>query len=126
MLKNILFQRVQSILGMFPETRNSDIKLTQKLWSYYFPQFMVNNPNGEMIFIRDLFELPSQDDIKRIRAKIQNEQRRYLPTDIKIMIKRAKNSKEWKTFLGYQPQWKEIHWSDAVQNFLQPKQGALL
>ena len=126
MAKQILLKQIEYILGTQPETRNSDIKLTQKIWSFYYPQFIMNHPNGEMIFIRDLFELPSQDDIKRIRAKIQNEDRRYLPTEINVLIKRAKNSKEWRSFLGYKPEWLDIHWSEAVKNFLQLKQGALL
>lgn len=127
MTKADITKQVVYELATNPKSRNNDILLTQLVWEDYYPQFITRDVLGDpMIYLRDLYAVPNQDDIKRIRAKIQNEDRLYLPTDINIFIKRAKNSKEWRTFLGYKPEWKDEHWSDAVKNYLQPKQTTLL
>lgn len=99
MSKDILKNQVSYILSHFPETRNSDITLTIELWKNYYPDKLFNN--DQCIYVRDLFDLPREDNIKRIRAKIQNEDREFLPTDIKVFIERARASDEWRKFLGY-------------------------
>lgn len=105
MSKDILKYQVSHILSHFPEARNSDIRLTIELWKHFYPNMIIANMSygvdNPLIAIKDLFELPREDNIKRIRAKIQNEDREFLPTDIKIFIERARASNEWRRFLGY-------------------------
>lgn len=105
MSKDILKNQVSHILSHFPEARNSDIRLTIELWKNYYPNYIIANTSygvdNPLIAIKDLFELPREDNIKRIRAKIQNEDREFLPTDIKVFIERARASDEWRRFLGY-------------------------
>ncbi len=105
MSKNILKNQVYHILSHFPESRNSDIRLTIELWKHYYPNYIIANQtygqDNPLIAIKDLFELPREDNIKRIRATIQNVDREFLPTDINIFIERARQSDEWRKFLGY-------------------------
>ena len=74
-----LVKQIEFILNTVPESRNSDITLTTEIWKYYFPKSLVDTNFGEAVLIRDLFDLPREDNVKRVRAKIQNEERRYLP-----------------------------------------------
>jgi hypothetical protein len=102
MAKEDLIYQVKSMLSIFPDARNSDITLTIKLWENFYPSMIHNSERlGEVVRIIDLFDLPREDNIKRIRAKIQNEERLYLPTDIKVFVERARASDEWRKFLGY-------------------------
>lgn len=105
MAKNILKNQVYHILSHFPEARNSDIRLTIELWKHYYPNYIIQNTSygqdNPLVAIKDLFELPREDNIKRIRAQIQNVDREFLPTDINIFIERARQSDEWRRFLGY-------------------------
>ena len=117
MNKKLLQTQVEHTLRDMPDTRNSDITLTLRLWKQYYPQLLISSEAGTMVLIKNLFQLPREDNIKRIRAKIQNEQHLYLPTEEKVLIKRAKNSKEWKTFLGYKPTWNNTDWGIAINQF---------
>jgi hypothetical protein len=102
MAKEDLIGQVKNTLAIFPEARNSDIRLTIELWKMYYRPFLHEDERlGLMIKIDDLFDLPREDNIKRIRATIQNEDRMYLPTNIEVFIARAKASDEWRQFLGY-------------------------
>ncbi len=102
MSKATVKKQVEYCLLVSPETRNSDITLMQTLWRYYYPEKMHTDSKGEdMVYVKDLFELPREDHIKRIRANIQNVERRYLPTDFEVMKKRKDADKSWRAYLGY-------------------------
>lgn len=101
---------VWSVLKHYPETRNSDITLTQMIWKLFFPQYIVKIDGREYIDIQYLFRVPREDHIKRMRAKIQNVRREWLPTDLKIFVERARLSAEWKEYLGYRVDWREEDW----------------
>lgn len=90
-----LDSKVRAVLDEHPETRNSDITLTIKIWREYY------DVHGAFLAIDRLYELPSVDDVKRIRAKIQNEEKLYPPTDWKIAKKRHWLEDEWKRAMGY-------------------------
>ena len=115
-----LKQQVFNCLKLYPETRNSDITLTLKVWSEYYVQMLHPDPRGSdnlMVYAKDLFNLPREDHVKRIRAKIQNQDRVYLPTDPNILLERAKLSAEWKEFLGYSEGWIDKDWTDAIADY---------
>ncbi len=116
---NNLTKQVLEILEKYPETRNSDIALTMQVWKTYYPKVLFITGSNEAILLKDLFVLPREDHIKRIRAVIQNEEHRFLPTDINVLIERAKISKEWRKFLGYDPKhpFTNEEWQTVLQEF---------
>jgi hypothetical protein len=84
-------------LKKYPETRNSDILLTRAVW-YEFHNSKIFEHNGKTaIYTEDLMELPREDHVKRIRAKIQNDKAnpRYLPTTEEVLKKRKILEKHW-------------------------------
>lgn len=91
-----LKDKVEDILCRFPQTRNSDIELTIKIWQIY-------HGVEEFINIHRLFDLPREDSVKRMRAKIQNEEHKYLPMNWKIAKKRGIAKHIWEDALGYRP-----------------------
>ncbi len=94
---------VEDRLKNLEETRNSDIKLTIAIWIKYYPDYVLDTSQGEKsgIFLDALFILPREDNIKRIRAKVQNEEKKYLPTDPIVRAKRKISEEEWYSYLGY-------------------------
>ena len=100
-----LKKQVEYCLVNFPETRNSDITLTLEIWRQFFPQrIIIGTKTGrEAIALKDLYDLPREDNVKRIRAKFQNEQNLYLPTDWKVAKQRKINEDTWRVALGYPP-----------------------
>ena len=126
--KNTLVHQVEFVLNTEPETRNSDITLTIAIWKRYYTHLI--DPQDK-IYIKDLFELPREDNIKRIRSKIQNEERAYLPTDPAIFLERAKLSKEWREFLDYKvgknpDTLTDFDFQNYILDTLKPKQQTLV
>ena len=75
--------------------RNSDIDLMLWIWEHYY------NVTEQNFTFSKLYELPTQENIKRYRARIQNEEGMYLPTSDTIRRKRNQLRSKWKTDLGY-------------------------
>lgn len=101
--KTKLRDMVEDRLKNDEETRNSDIKLTISIWIKYYPNYVLDTSQGDKsgIFLDALFILPREDNIKRIRAKIQNEENKYLPTDPNVRNKRKISEEAWYDYLGY-------------------------
>lgn len=83
-----LQQKIEHCLEKYPETRNSDIKLTNAVWIEFHNSKLFKIENTFAVKIIDLYELPSQDDVKRIRAKIQNNLHKFLPTSEEVRKQR--------------------------------------
>lgn len=102
--KNIksLKKAVGEILRDFPVSRNSDIALTCRLWVTYFPELVQGDAHGinHTVKLRDLFTLPREDEIGRIRRKYQ-EAGQYLPTDEAVVRARKLSMDEWRVAMGY-------------------------
>ncbi len=103
-LKNEIYYCLQH----FPETRNSDIELTIKIWKKFYSKYLFVRPTSTTqtnptywIDLESLWSIPSQDDIKRLRAKIQNPnpttnyQGMYPPTCWEVAKKRHWNEQQW-------------------------------
>ncbi len=90
-----LKEQVEDILKIYPETRNSDIKLTLNIWVKYFPKQIKFVEGERYIKLKDLYSLPREDNVKRIRAKF-NERGDYLPTNPEVLKQRGLKEKEWK------------------------------
>ena len=98
-----LKQRVEYILNLIPETRNSDKRLTIEIWKEYYEGFLCWDKDSEqwMVCLEDVMDLPSQDGIKRVRAVIQNDEHRLVPTSQTVATARGWNIIKWKQALGY-------------------------
>ena len=95
-----LIDQVKNILIEYEGARNSDITLTILLWQKFYGV-------EDSLNVNKLYDLPTQDAIKRYRAEIQNEKGLYLPTDPEILKQRKINEQLWKQELDYQ-----IHLTD--------------
>ena len=161
-IKN-LKEKVEAVLRDYPQARDSDVWLTLKLWTLYFPNqirrggtllafrqhivdtlakrqkekpenftenewlmyqnqseiwpYMVKEfdyalldggyvKRGEdeqlvpvsMIELATVMDMPREDNIKRVRAKIQNEEKKYLPTNLEVARQRKIAEEDWKAW----------------------------
>lgn len=92
-----LKKKVISVLADNEKARNSDIALMIGIWEkYHFTRLKKREADGKVyVALSDLYDLPREDHIKRIRAKIQNEEKRFLPTSEKVAKQRKLNMGEW-------------------------------
>ena len=93
-------EQVEKILETLPITRNDDLKLTAAVWGKYYPQCIIWVQGEPAIKLRNLKSVPTQDVIKRIRAKIQNEEHRFLPTTLEVARRRKWSEQEWRRWLA--------------------------
>lgn len=101
MSKLTMEKKIRAILASDEASRNSDIRLTQVYWWNYHKDVFETINGRAYVLLADLNKLPSQDGIKRIRAKIQNDHKEYLPTDKAVAIKRGMSETEWRQYLNY-------------------------
>lgn len=87
---------VRSALRDDEQSRNSDIRLFNYLLVNRFGHFLFKDADGDYcIKLRALYEVPSQDNVKRARAVIQNGDHEYLPTTDAIRRKRQISENDW-------------------------------
>jgi len=118
---NELKRQIEQVLADVPESRNSDITLTIEIWKRFYPQRIRTNAQGrEGIFLDDLYDLPREDHIKRIRATFQKDktQPRYLPTEPAVAKQRRINEDVWKKHLNYMPPRKPRYEFDPVRKVM--------
>lgn len=96
-----LKEKVFEALKWNPETRNSDIELTKRIWLVHHSNLIGSDYKGQFVYLNDLISLPREDNIKRIRAKIQNEEGLFLPTSLEIARRRGINERVWREAMGY-------------------------
>jgi hypothetical protein len=95
-----LKKKIKYCLQKYPETRNSDIKLTNSIWVEYYGDKLIKINDRLLVHLTDLYELPTQESVKRIRAKL-NEQGLYLPTSEEVLKQRRLLEKKYR--LEYSP-----------------------
>lgn len=100
------------------EARNSDVALMIIIWQRWYG--VSDKPDG-IVHVRRLFDLPREDNVKRVRAKIQNEEHKYLPTNPDVLIKRGILEEYWQDALGYSLTKEE--WQQHYKNEAELKQG---
>lgn len=88
-------------LSEYPSSRDSDIILTQLIWCKYYKDKIKFLDKEAYFNIKDLFDLPNQESIKRIRAIIQNTENRYLPMSEKVRKERRIKEQQVRMELGY-------------------------
>lgn len=102
-MKGQLEKQIRATLAADERSRNSDIRLTQAIWFRYYHSSMLEHNGLVYVEVAKMYDLPREDNIKRIRAKIQNEQHEFLPTSEAVARKRKWNIQEWRDYLGYAP-----------------------
>lgn len=100
-----LKDQVEFCLQYYPDTRNSDITLTISVWRRFYGI-------ADSITIGELYYLPSQDNIKRVRATF-NSKGLYYPTVESIAIKRKINQEDWRKWL-----WNHKHTMTATDKLI--------
>lgn len=97
-----LKDRVERILQLFPDSRNSDVTLMIHLWKRYFNEKIIHSKDGkeQAINLKSLYDLPREDHIKRWRAKFQNDRLKYLPTSWEVAKQRRINEGVWRAEMG--------------------------
>jgi len=104
-----LKKQVEHCLMMHPQTRNSDIALTIKIWEVFYPEYIKQNDRGtKFIQIESLYKLPREDNVKRIRAKFNNNNQ-YLPDNPVVRNQRNIKEEQWRSFLGYNPELRTVN-----------------
>jgi len=102
-----LKEKVLRVLHEYPRGRDSDQWLTLKIWDLYYPsrvkEMEEKLPDGTIskrkyVFLRDIMDLPREDNVKRIRAKIQNEEHKYMPTSLEVAKQRRIREEDWKAW----------------------------
>lgn len=102
-------EMVEACLRNIPETRNSDVTLMIAVWKRYYPQRIVKDgDNEDYIWLSDLYDLPREDNIKRVRAQF-NSEGKYYPTDWKVAKARGLKEDEWRVALGYPAKEATVH-----------------
>jgi len=97
-----LKEMVLLVLERVPHTRNSDISLTLNVWHQFYREYLFQDENDKWcVKLETISELPREDNIKRARAIIQNEDGLFLPTDEAVAIARHWAAEDWKEALGY-------------------------
>jgi len=97
-----LKQQIEYVLENQPETRNSDKLLTISIWRIFHKDLLCHVDRvGETVPIYNILDLPSESSVTRIRAMVQNRDKRFLPTDIDIAIERGWRESDWKIAMGY-------------------------
>lgn len=95
-----LKKKVEYCLNKYPNTRNSDITLMITIWKEF-------HDISNQINLEQLYSLPREDNIKRIRSTFQSN-RKYLPTEKEVAIKRGLYEENWRVYLGYNPEMKQV------------------
>ena len=93
--------KVRNVLQADVKSRNSDIRLTQMVWWRYHRSSLIDQNGKVYVALNRLFDLPREDHIKRVRAKIQNVEHLFLPTDPEVAKRRGWEIEEWREYLGY-------------------------
>lgn len=90
-------QRTAAVMKKYAATRNNDMSLYAHYLYTYFPGKIDEDANGDaFIRLKDLKEMPTMENIRRSRQIIQNDDRKYLPTDPEVARERGMKEKDWR------------------------------
>ncbi len=97
-----LKSQVLKIMKEYPKARDSDQWLTLKIWCMYYPSrihYIDGITESPYAFLRDIMDLPREDNVKRVRAIIQNVDKMFLPTSLEVAKQRKINEQEWRDYI---------------------------
>ncbi len=99
---NTLEAHVRAVLAQDEESRNDDVRLTVMIWfKYHRSSMMKGTDDLWYVAVKKLKDLPREDNVKRVRAKIQNVEHQFLPTRPEVAKKRGWEIDKWRGYLGY-------------------------
>lgn len=98
---NTLKNQVINILEKYPRTRDSDVRLMLTLWMIHYPsRIHKDDPEAPaFVYLKDIMDLPREDNIKRVRAIIQNVENKFLPTSLEVAKQRKINEQVWRDYI---------------------------
>jgi len=97
-----LLKKVEETLEEYPATRDCDIELTTKIWTqYYYDCIYRDKDDRYFVYLEKVKDLPREDAISRCRRVIQNDEKKFPPTSLKVAKARGWSEHEWKVALGY-------------------------
>ena len=94
-------KKVERILEIREHTRDSDLRLMIEIWKEFYGDYISHIDGILYVKLPDLSFLPRESTVKRIRAKIQNEEGRFLPTSWEVAKLRGIEEIKWRKALGY-------------------------
>lgn len=107
-IKN-LREQVERCLQDFPETRDSDITLTIKIWETFFQGHVKVGSTGQRgIWFTSLYKIPREDNVKRHRAVFQNVLGLYMPSTLKIAQQRKIREEVWREAMRKDDEYKRL------------------
>lgn len=96
-MNNKLYQTVESVLNDFPETRDNDILLC--LHTLIRLGYAHKIPIAKVVIdLNEIDSLPAFETITRVRRVIQNEEKRYLPTEHTMEQRKTSQNRYIKEF----------------------------
>ena len=99
-----LKEQIEQCLEKYPETRDCDLKLTMRIWHEFYPELLFTYNDRPCVTLKNILELPREDNVKRYRAKIQNEEHRFLPS-LEVALTRGIAEDKWRFHMGYPPKY---------------------
>lgn len=104
--RNKLKKEILATLERYAPARDNDLVLMLYIWRDFYPSRTFRDAAGKAYYyaldIKD--SLPREDHIKRIRAKIQNEEKKWLPTSWIVAKKRRIAEIDWREYVAKQGQ----------------------
>lgn len=110
-----LKKQILEVLESTPKSRDSDQYLTLCIWNRYYPQYIKNieepltpeelrewkegeptTKQVKYVSLQSIMHLPREDGVKRTRAVIQNKEKKFLPTTLKVARQRQIAEVEWR------------------------------
>jgi hypothetical protein len=90
-----LKSKILKLLAIDLDTRDNDIYLTYEIWKKFFPDLLKTIDGKFYVALDNLHYLPREDDVKRIRARIQNKMGLFPPTNWLVAKKRFWKQQTW-------------------------------
>lgn len=104
--RNKLKKEILITLERYAPARDNDLVLMLYIWRDFYPSRTFRDAAGKAYYyaldIKD--SLPREDHIKRIRAKIQNEEKKWLPTSWIVAKKRKIAEADWREYIAKEGQ----------------------
>lgn len=96
---NNLKEKILFCLQNFEITRNDDAQLTFFIIHKYLPNEIIQ-VNEKWYISTEALKQVREDNVKRLRAHIQNVEHKFLPTTEEVRRKRKIGEQEWRIYLA--------------------------
>lgn len=112
-----LKSKVEYLLKIYPQARNSDALLTAHFWNHHHKEYITSSIDGKRaICLENISKLTREDQISRVRRYIQNVENKYPPTVWEIAEKRGIKQEAWRSYYST---------NDTLFSYLESKEKAI-